>query len=126
MEPTSYTRIVTRNRFEFTRREKGRDRATDAAPAKYLLVLVKGDPDVDPVHGLPEEERPEGHREVGRHPHHLLPLLRSLRLRPSLRLSPLRRGFGDFAVAEASSGHGPGFSFGLRGVIWAGPSFPLV
>jgi len=61
----------------------------------HLLVLVESNPDVDPVHRLPEEERPEGHREVGRHPHHLLPLLRSLWLAASS--SPaLRGGLGNF------------------------------
>ena len=36
----------------------------------YLLVLVKGDPDMDFVHGLPEEEGPKRHREVGRYSNH--------------------------------------------------------
>ena len=80
---------------------------------------MESDPDVDLVHGLPEEERPEGHREVGRHPHHLLPLLRSLWLAASpLRLSAA--DWGILATAAASSG----IPFGLSGVIWAGPSFP--
>ena len=70
----------------------------------HLLVLVESNPDVDPVHRLPEEERPEGHREVGRHPHHLLPLLRSLWLAASpLRLSAA--DWGILATAAASSGH---------------------
>jgi hypothetical protein len=46
---------------------------------------------VDLVHGLPEEERPEGHREVGRYPHHLL--LRSPLAAPLS--SVLRNGMGD-------------------------------
>jgi hypothetical protein len=90
---------------------------------------VESDPDVDPVHRLPEEERPEGHREVGRHPHHFLPLLRSLWLRPSLRLSAA--DWGILATAAASSGQEEvllhwtaGIPFGLRGVIWAGPFVP--
>jgi hypothetical protein len=33
---------------------------------------------VNLVHGLPEEKGAEGHREVGRHPHHLRLALRSL------------------------------------------------
>lgn len=36
-----------------------------------LLILMKGDPDMEMVHGLPEDEGAQGHSEVGRHPHHL-------------------------------------------------------
>jgi hypothetical protein len=89
---------------------------------------------VDSVHGLPEEERPEGHREVGRHPHHLLPLLRSLWLRPLLLLSlsaadlgilrwprrlldtkvPPVDGPGSLSASEELSGLGLHFLLGLN------------
>src|SRR5438034_1183217 len=83
MESTSGTGTGTGNDSD-SQGERGKDWGPCLV---YLLVLVEGDPDVDLVHGLPEEERPEGHREVGRHPHHL-PLLRS----HSLSGSPRRIG----------------------------------
>lgn len=41
----------------------------------YLFVLMKGDPDVNFVHSLPEYEGTQCHCEVGRYFHHLLQLL---------------------------------------------------
>lgn len=38
---------------------------------RNLFVLMKGDPDVDFVHGLPENEGAQCHPEVRRHSHHL-------------------------------------------------------
>lgn len=61
---------------------------------------MEGDPDVDPVHGLPEEERAEGHGEVGRHLHHLPSS-------PPISHPFAPRRIWDLATA-ASSGQGEG------------------
>jgi hypothetical protein len=84
---------------------------------------------VDLVHGLPEEEGAEGHREVGRHPHHLLlPPLRSLAPADLDSATAALRG-GD---GRDSSNRRPGIRFGLRensvivgrvGTGWSGPRF---
>lgn len=73
---------------------------------------MEGDPDVDLVHGLPEEERAEGHPEEGRHPHHLLPL-RSLAPADLVDLATAARGDG-----RVTSNRRPGIGFWAE---WSGP-----
>jgi hypothetical protein len=76
---------------------------------------------VDLVHGLPEEEGAEGHREVGRHPHHLRLALRSL---APADLDSATAACGD-GRDEASNRTRPSalrdqiMGLGLTGLIWA-------
>lgn len=129
MESTSCTRIVTRNGFEYTRREKGKRLCQRSGTRIVPFRPGEGRSRRGPCpwtarRGTPR--RSSRSRSPPAPSSSPSPISLAAPLSPAL---PLRRGFGDFAMAAASSGHevppmdGPGFSFGFRGVIWAGPSF---
>jgi hypothetical protein len=126
VEPISGSAAATRNGFEFT---DGEGEKIGGNKFAYLLVLVEGDPDVDLVHGLPEEERPEGHRKVGSDPYHLLH--RSPLAAP---LSGSPRRIGRFETTASTSlsrqwarGNLPVWSPGRPGMLfWASRILGLV
>jgi hypothetical protein len=128
VEPISGSAAATRNGFEFI---DGDGEKIGGSKFAYLLVLVEGDPDVDLVHGLPEEERPEGHRKVGRDPHHLphrspLAALLSSALPDGLgdlrrRLPRHSRGSGHEVISLWSPGR-PGMLFWAERIL--GPARP--
>jgi len=52
-------------------RERWRIKWRSKKKGKNLFVLMESDPDMDFVHGLPEHESTQRHREVRCHSHHL-------------------------------------------------------
>ena len=117
MESTSCTRIVTRNGFEYTRIDKGKRLRQRSGIRIIPFRPGEGRSRRGPCpwtarRGTPR--RSSRSRSPPAPSSSPSPISLAAPLSPAL---PLRRGFGDFAMAAASSGH-EGTSNGRAGILF--------